>query len=179
MSPYRPNFKALRAALAALFLILSGPGVAQEQTPVLTIDLDRLLTETSLGAAAMAQLEARAAEISEENQDIEARLISEELDLTEKRATLTPDEFRELADAFDTRVQTFRQEQDEKVRQLNRAREEARSRFLQDAAPIISGIVRTRGATVVIERSDVFLSAEAIDITEEAIRRINEADAAE
>ena len=41
-------------------------------------------------------------------------------------------------------------------------------------AGIISEIVRDKGAVVVIDRRDVFLSADRIDITDEAIELVNE-----
>ena len=91
-----------------------------------------------------------------------------------RRPDLSPEEFRELADAFDERVQRLRAEQDEKVRLLNRSRDEARSAFFNEVGEIILGIVREKGALVVIERRDVFLSAENIDITDEAITRVND-----
>lgn len=149
---------------------------AQETSQILTIDQDRLFSETQLGVDTLAALEEQAQALAAENQRIEAELIAEERDLTEKRAELDPEAFRELANAFDERVQQFRAEQDEKVRQLNRSRDEARSRFFRDVATIISGIVREKGAVVVVDRRDVFLSADSIDITDEAIRRVNEAE---
>lgn len=173
MSRSRRSSDLFRAALATLWLATGA--VAQETTPVLTIDQDRLLAETQVGAEAFQALEARAQELAAENQSIEEDLIAEEQELTERRATLGAEEFRVLANEFDTRVQRLRAEQDEKVRQLNRAREDSRTRILRDAAPIISEIVRMRGALVVIDRRDVFLSADSIDITDEAIRRINAA----
>ena len=178
MSRSRRSSKVWQAACAALFL-LSGSLFAQDATPVLTIDQDRLLAETRLGAQTLQALEVQAQELAAENQRIEDELIAEELALTEQRATLGAAEFRDLANAFDARVQQLRGEQDEKVRQLSRAREEARSQFLREAAPIISEIVRMRGALVVIDRRDVFLSADSIDITDEAIQRINEVNAVE
>ena len=84
-----------------------------------------------------------------------------------------------MADAFDQRVQKLRAEQDEKARALNRVRDEVQAQFLRDSAGIISDIVRARGAVLVIDRRDVFLSADSIDITNEAIRRINEAESGE
>lgn len=144
------------------------------QSPVLVIDQDRLFAETQLGAQAQADLEARAQDLANENQRIEAELIARERELTELRPTLDPEEFRPLADEFDARVQRLRAEQDEKARELNRARDEARQSFFQGVAGIISGIVREKGAVVVIDRRDVFLSADRIDITDEAIERVNE-----
>ena len=173
MSRSRRSSDLWRGAIAAILLASAAP--AQEATPVLTIDQERLLAETEIGAETFQALEARAQELAAENQAIEDDLIAEEQQLTEQRASLSAEEFRDLANAFDTRVQQLRAEQDEKVRQLNRAREDSRTQILRDAAPIISEIVRTRGALLVIDRRDVFLSADSIDITDEAIARINAA----
>ena len=82
---------------------------------------------------------------------------------------------QQLANDFDQRVQRLRAEQDEKVVALNRAQDNARTTFFNDVAAIISTILRERGAVVVIERRDVFLSHDSIDITSEAILRVNEA----
>lgn len=179
MSRFPRNSSAWRAGLLALALAWVSPVAAQTNAPILTIDQDRLFSETQLGAQKLAELESQAQELASENEAIENALIAEELELTEKRAELTPEEFRDLANAFDERVQKLRGEQDEKARLLNRLRDDAQGQFLRDSAGIISEIVRARGALVVLDRRDVFLSADSIDITNEAIRRINEAEAGE
>lgn len=169
--------RSSRAWLLAICLCLA-PVLSKAQQPVfpvLTIDQDRLFTETRLGAETSAELERQAQDLAAENTEIENALIAEESDLTERRATMPPEEFRVLADAFDERVQRLRAEQDEKARQLNRLRDEARAEFFNEIAVILSDIVREKGALVVIDRRDVFLSADRIDITDEAIARINEA----
>ncbi|MCG6882567.1 MAG: OmpH family outer membrane protein [Silicimonas sp.] len=154
------------------------PAFAQQTSPVLTIDQDRLFAETRLGAETLAELERQAQDLAAENTRIENELIAKERELTDLRATLAPEEFRAMADAFDERVQQLRAEQDEKARLLNRGREEARTEFFSETAVILSGIVREKGALVVIDRRDVFLSADRIDITDEAIERINAASEA-
>lgn len=167
------------ATLIALAAIaFASPVRAQTSTidvpaPILTIDQDRLFAETRLGAKTLADLERRAQDLAAENQRIEADLIAEEQELTDRRAAMEPQAFRELADAFDTKVQRIRTEQDEKARALTRTRDEARAEFFNEVAAILSDIVREKGALVVIDRRDVFLSADRIDITDEAIERIN------
>ncbi len=160
---------------AALVLLLLAPLelAAQQGSPVLTIDRDRLLAETQSGSETISELEGLAQALAAENADIERALIAEESALTEQRATLPADEFRALADAFDQKVQQLRAEQDEKARQLNRQREEAPTQFFNEVAPILSEIVREKGAVVVIDLREVFLSVRGIDITDEAIARIN------
>ena len=173
-----------RCTWVCALILSAGPLAAQQQTPptatieiqspVLVIDQDRLFSETRLGARAQEELEAKAQDLAAENQRIEADLIARERELTELRPTTPPEDFRALADEFDARVERIRSEQDEKARDLNRARDEARQAFFQEVAGIISEIVREKGAVVVIDRRDVFLSADRIDITDEAIAQVNE-----
>ncbi len=141
--------------------------------PVLTIDQDRLFAETRPGATISDELEAQARALADENARIEAELVERERKLTEDRPNIEPATFRELADAFDAEVQRIRAEQDQKAREINRAREAARQRFFNEIAGVISDIVRERGALIVLDRRDVFLSADRIDITDEAIERVN------
>ncbi|MDJ1015632.1 MAG: OmpH family outer membrane protein [Paracoccaceae bacterium] len=143
--------------------------------PILTIDQERLLAETRPGARLIAEIEDQALALAQENEAIEAELTREERELTEQRASMEPAEFRALADAFDAKVQGLRAEQEEKARQVNEAGEQARQAFLADIAGVISDIVLERRALVVLDRRDVFLSADRIDITNEAIRRVNAA----
>ncbi len=147
--------------------------------PILTIDQDRLFQETRLGARSAGAIESEVEALAAENARIEGELIAREQELTERRATLLPYEFRALADAFDADVQRIRKAQDEKAREVNRLRDAARQDFFNDVAGIISDIVRERGALVVLDRRDVFLSADRIDITDEAITRVNAAAAIE
>lgn len=160
--------------------VLAAPAEAQEASlslppPILTIDQDRLFQETGLGLRATEAIEAEAAALASENSQIEQDLVRRELELTEQRESLPAQEFRVLADAFDQDVQRIRTEQDDKARELNRMREAARQDFFDEVAGIISDIVRERGALVVLDRRDVFLSADRIDITDEAIARVNAA----
>lgn len=174
-SPSRRSFSAGITAL--LCCVFASTGLAQN-SPILTIDLDRLLSETQLGSETMARLEQQAQQLADENNRIETSLIEEEQQLTDQRAELEADAFRELADDFDRRVQQFRSEQDAKARALTRSRDEARQDFFSEVAEIVSNIVREKGALVVVERREVFLSADTIDITDEAIQRVNEATVA-
>ncbi len=167
-----------RAALCLVLALLGGPLGAQDAAlnlppPVLTIDQDRLFAETRPGATISDELEAEARALADENARIEADLVERERQLTEDRPNMEPVEFRKLADAFDAEVQRIRAEQDQKAREINRAREAARQRFFSDVAGVISEIVRERGALIVLDRRDVFLSADRIDITDEAIERVN------
>ena len=92
--------------------------VRQARSPILTLDSERVFDATPLGKSVSSELERLFRELETENRRIEAELTAEEQALTEQRPTLEPDAFRELADAFDTKVQQIRSEQLEKERTL-------------------------------------------------------------
>jgi len=175
----------LRGALTGLLLLMGTSGFAQDRSagdivsPILIINQERLIAESSSGAKAQSDFETEAQALAAENAEIEAALIEEERALTEARATLSPDAFRTQADEFDSRVQRIRAEQDQKARAIQSARDRARQTIVQNAGDLIREIAMARGALVVLDQRSVLLSADAIDITDAVIARINEADADE
>ncbi len=168
------------AALAALATVAAAQSPSERLSigvpvgpEVLTIDPERLFAGSALGRQLTAELEAALRELAAENRTIEARLTAEERELTERRATLPPEQFRALAEAFDTRVEEIRRAQEAKSRALNRRRDEDRQRFLEAALPVLAAILSERGATVVLDRRAIFLSFDEIDITDDAIARLD------
>ncbi len=143
------------------------------QSPILTIDSERLYRGSEFGQRVAREVEARTQALTEENRTLESELEAEELALTEQRADLTPEDFRALADAFDARVQAIRRDREAESREIADLLESNRGRFLQAAAPILEDIMREAGAGVILEVRGVFISANAIDITDRAIARID------
>ena len=166
-------------ALCAFLALASVPaGHAQQlgipQADVLTLSSERLFSESEFGQRILRQIESEGTLLAEENERIVAELSKEEKDLTEKRAELPPEEFRPLAEAFDNKVQSHREGQRAKLDALARQSEEARQTFFVLVQPILIDMLRESGASVVIERSNVFLSSDRTDVTDAVISRINE-----
>jgi len=160
-----------------LGLLYAAPLPAQDlplaNTPVITIDSERLFLNSEFGKRVARGIEARGNYLASENRQIEAELAEAEQKLTDMRTAMTPDEFRPLADAFDTRVQATRQAQAGKSRALNALLEQEREVFLNAAGPVLQELMEEVGASVVLERRTVFISANSSDITVEAIARLN------
>lgn len=173
----------MRALALALLLSFGQLVHAQEDarspggTVVLVLDRDRVLAQSTLGATLLSEIEADGDALAAENARIQDDLRAEEAALTERRATMEPDAFREEARLFDERVQTIRAEQDAKTRALLSRREAVPDIFWEQALPTLAAILDERGAALLLERGDVFLSSDSLDITEEAIARIDAATA--
>lgn len=151
----------------------AGQGIVD--SALLTVEIDRLFAESAYGKRISATIEDEGTRIAAENRRIEAELTEEERRLTEQRPTLDPANFRELANAFDAKVQALRQEQDAKARALGNMSEESRRQFLQLAEPVLAEIMQQAGAAALLDKRSVFLSADVIDITSIAISRIDAA----
>ena len=168
----------LTLALAALILAPAA-GSAQQRglpkTAILTIEADRLFANSAYGRRTANEIEADSAVLAAENRKIEAELTAEEQDLTARRPDMEPEAFRALADAFDEKVQSIRKTQDAKARALNQRADKARVEFLRAARPVLEALMREAEAGVILERGSVFLSANATDITDQAISRIDAA----
>lgn len=145
----------------------------QVESPILTIDSDRLFGDSKYGQQTIRQIEALGAALAEENTRIQQELEEEEQRLTDLRPTISPEEFRELADAFDAKVQETRRRQDAKSRELNASLENRRVVFLNYALPVLEQLMRETGAAVVLEQRSVFISSNLIDITQVAIQRLD------
>ncbi|TNF60030.1 MAG: OmpH family outer membrane protein [Rhodobacteraceae bacterium] len=167
------------AALAAVFVSAGAPAPAQQlgltQSPILTVESDRLYGQSAFGQRVAREIEAESAVLAAENRRIEAELIAEERDLTDRRSQMDAQAFRTLADAFDEKVREIRRTQDAKARDLARKRDADRVAFLQVAAPVLEQLMREAGASIILERASVLLSANETDITDLAIERINDA----
>lgn len=166
------------AVLWAALMALASPGAAQEngiRSSVLVIDPERLFTETRFGATLSEALEDASRDLALENREIETALIEEERALTTARVTMTLDAFRETADAFDERVTRLRTEQDRKSEALIAQRDQERQKFLDLVLPVLGGLLADYGAYVFLDPRQVFLSDDRINVTDEAIARIDAA----
>ena len=83
------------------------------------------------------------------------------------------EEFRQLADDFDTRVVRIRKEQDAKFATLSASNDQNRQKFYRAAVPVLADLMREAGAVALLDSGSVLLSADKIDITGLAIARID------
>lgn len=167
--------------LAICLLLMSAPSAIAQQAegeppirgPILTLNQERLFEESLYGRRLLGEIEAAFQELAAENRRIEAELEDEERRLTELRPTLSPEEFRPLAETFDERVTEIRRTQEGRNRQISRRRDEALQEFLAAAVPILTSILQETDAEIILDARSILLAADRIDITNEALAQID------
>jgi Skp family chaperone for outer membrane proteins len=163
--------------LGAFMSLGIGPLQAQTTEPalssVVTLDLERLFRESAFGRGVLAEIEARQLAQLEENRLLKQSLEAEERDLTSRRAGMTAAAFAPLATAFDQKAEGVRKAQAEKERALGEAANRERQRFFDAATPVLRALMRDRGAQAIIDGRVIILDPSGIDITAEAVVRMD------
>jgi Skp family chaperone for outer membrane proteins len=165
---------ALGLIFPAIPVQVNAQDVGVVQSEILVLDADRLFSETRFGKRLNEDYLALREELINRNRKIEAELEAEEQALTDLRATTEPEEFRDLANTFDEKVQQIRRDSDRAVRDLERSRERAPVIFMRAVEPVLVEIMQDAGGAVVLDVRTVLLRANVIDITDLAIGRIDE-----
>jgi Skp family chaperone for outer membrane proteins len=81
--------------------------------------------------------------------------------------------FRDLADTFDKKVEDLRAGQEAKSRNLTSQIEQERKRFFEKIAPLLGDLMVELGAAVILDKSTIVISLGSVDITDQAIARID------
>lgn len=142
---------------------------------ILTVDIDRLFAQSMFGERIAQTYTETRVELNAENRRIADALREEELSLAARRAEMVPAVFLSEAEAFDEKAQGIRRAQDAKESALEDTLTQGRAQFVEVSRPILGQLMVDRGAYAILDRRSVALSLGSIDITDEAIARINEA----
>ncbi|PQO22777.1 outer membrane chaperone Skp [Rhodobacteraceae bacterium WD3A24] len=172
---------AIAIALTGLLALFGAPQIGHAQgfalgetAPVRTLDQERLFSESQFGQRVRRDVERASRELAAENERLQSELSAEEEELARRRAELAPDEFRALADEFNARVERIRREQEAKARAISQMRESERQQFFEAALPVLTALLRESGAVAILDSRAIFIAVDRIDITEQAIERLDD-----
>lgn len=141
--------------------------------PYRILDQDRFLRGSQLGQQILARVRAAEARLQADNQTLFDQLAAEERALTEARATLSAEEFRAQADAFDARVETIRMQRAQISQQLSQWSEGEAQRFYDAALPVLVQLMNDEGILALFRPETVILGSDILDMTDAAIARLD------
>lgn len=153
----------------------TAPSPPPLRSPILTVDEERLFTESQFGKAILAARDADAAGLIAENRRIETDLEAEERALTSQRQKMTKAEFAPLSEAFNAKVEGIRKAQEAKSQDLTQRFDDQRRRFSDAAVPVLGQVMAERGALAILSKRAILIGVDNVDITTEAIARLDAA----
>lgn len=169
----RSLFPFLLSAVLAFAAPVHGQEAAAPSS-VLTVDLEKIARESDYGQRVNGLYQAEILTLQSQAKQVEAGLIAEEQELVAQRDIVSPEQFKELSQAFDRKVVAIREDQNSKQSELQAKQRDDQRNLLRLIAPILYEIVSARGASVLIDRRNIVLDLSSVDITDEAIAKMNE-----
>ena len=173
MTFFYKNKIGLSVYVFILPLLFCSPLFSQQKdivTSVLIINSIIVFEKSKLGNDILIAFQQADTELKKEADLNVKKFEEEELELTQKRETLTKKEFNELADNFDKRVQKTRNLYDLKDSQLRSNLESWKKKFIELSGRVIQPIMLKYDAFIVLDSSQIDLFFDnRIDITDQVI----------
>ena len=173
MTFFYKNKIGLSVYVFILPLLFCSPLFSQQKdivTSVLIINSIIVFEKSKLGNDILIAFQQADFELKKEADLNVKKFEEEELELTQKRETLTKKKFNELADNFDKRVQKTRNLYDLKDSQLRSNLESWKKKFIELSGRVIQPIMLKYDAFIVLDSSQIDLFFDnRIDITDQVI----------
>ncbi len=156
-------------ALTALAL----PAAAQATLAV--IDVQRVVTDSDPGKESLQRLMTLQNAKIEEGRNLASELEALRDQVTKQRLTLSEQKLAEMSGQIEDRTIALQRFEDDAKRSLEEARRTALGRLEERIMPIINEIGKERGFTLIFNKfqSGLVYADEAVDITDDVIRRFN------
>ena len=144
-------------------------------TTIGVIDLNFILVDAKAAKDASEQIEKIAADIEKEIKETDNELIDEQNKLIESQAVMAPEAFEKKAIEYEKKVANYNIVRQEKLLSIDTLIAKSRNDVLEALRPILEEISNEKGITVLLEKNTVLLNAENMDITVEALKKLNKA----
>ena len=165
--------KNIFLCISFCLLFLSVSHADYPNTSIGVIDLNYILAEAKAAKDAAEQIEDLATKIESEVQESDEALIEEQNKLIESQAVMAPAVFEEKRKEYEKKVQNYNVSRQEKLLSIDKMISESRNDVLNALKPILEEISNDKGITVLLEKNSVLLNADNMDITDEALKKLN------
>lgn len=164
------------AQTAAPAAVAAAP-LASPRSPFLVVDIDRVITESAAGKFASAQLRPQAEQIQARVRALRTQFDTEGQALRQgvANASVAQDVAETRARDLQQRAQTAQQEVDGRQRQLQANQNYVLQQINDAMNPVVSALLRERGALIAFPRAAVLQHAGAVDATADVIVRLDKA----
>jgi Skp family chaperone for outer membrane proteins len=140
---------------------------------ILMIDMRRIMAVSMVGKDIQRQVEALKQQASKDLNSEAAALKSEETQIQQQAAILAPDvKARRIRD-FQSKATAFQQKVQRRGGLIQGGVLKAQQQIEQALGPILQGIMKERGATILLDRSSILLAPNAIDVTQLVTQRLD------
>ncbi len=180
-----------RLALAALLAVATAPAFAQQAqapaqpaaqpapaavaSPVVVVDIERIVTQSAAGRGASAALRPQAEQLEARVRTLRDQFAREEQALQQaiQNNSITQQVAEQRIRDLQQRQQTAQNEVNGRQETLQRSNQYVLQQINDAVQPIISAVMRERGALIAVPRAATLQHAQGVEITQEVITRLD------
>jgi len=165
--------RTLNVGIALLLVGLALPAAAQ--TKIAVIDVQRVVAESDPGKESLQQLRTLQEQKITEGRNLQVELDALREQFNKQRFTLSEEKLAEMSGQVESRTIALQRFEDDATRELDEARRTALGRLEERIMPVIDEVGKERGLTLIFNKyqSGLVYADEAVDITDDVIRRFN------
>ena len=163
------------AAVVALVMAAAMPAAAQSKVAV--IDVQRVVAESDPGKEAIQKLKAISDAKVQEGQTLQQEMATLQDQYNKQRFTVSEVRMAEMSKELEDKNIAIRRFEDDAKRELDEVRRRELGGLEERILPIINQIGQEEGITLIFNKfqSGLVYADEAVDITDDVIRRFNTA----
>jgi outer membrane protein len=139
------------------------------------VDIQKIMRESSASVSIRAQIDEVRTKFQSELDAKEESLRQTDEELKRQRAILAPEAFEEKRKSFEEEVLGVQRDVQGQNARIEQAIGIATGRIREKVIPILAQIMEERGATVLVDKSQVLVSDKALEVTTTALDRLNKA----
>lgn len=157
------------------------PAMAQEAAPAATqipvaigiVNVQQVVAKSTAGQSLKKQADARRKQNQTDILAEEKKLRAENDQLNQQKANMAPAEFQQKAQAFQGKLNAWRQGAEQKQKAFEGAYNAAQKQIFETLQKVIGEIAVQKRLTLVLNKSVVIVSAQAWDISDSALAQLN------
>ena len=173
--------RALLNAVTALFVMWSGlvtqvPAAAQEsKAPVLAIiDVQKIMRESLAVKSLSKKIEAQRGKYRDELREKEKKIRNADQELARQRSVLSAEAYAKKRKELEERVATVQREVQERKKELDKFFTTGMGQVQNELFEVAKKIAEERGLDVILFRRTALVVKAEFDISNEALKRLNE-----
>ena len=140
---------------------------------ILMLDMRRIMGLSKVGLDIQRQVDVLKQQATRDLNGEGAALKSEETQLQQQAAILAPDVKARRIKDFQARATAFQRKIQQRGGLIQGGVIQAQRQIEQALGPILQGIMKERGATILLDRSSILLAPNSIDVTQLVIQRLD------
>lgn len=168
-------------ALGGVMAVQSKQAFAQEaaqQLPTVVmaiVDIQKIMRESAASVSIRDQIDGVRSGYQADLDAKEERLRKTDEDLKRQRAILAPEAFEEKRKEFEEEVLGVQREVQGRNAVIEQAIGDATGKIREKLIPILAKIMEERGASVLLDKSQVLVSDKSLEVTTTSLTRLNKA----